>query len=139
MALVVFNDGVKRNLGALLAHSGLILNLYQNDYFPLADSVLGNFIECNFSGYNFQIIAPADWGPVIFEGGAAQSIAIPFTFALFGGVVGNLIYGYWVEDAITGEMVCGERISNAPYSMIPGAPPFVLRPHYAVMTMFPGP
>lgn len=78
MPLVVFDDAEAYLLDLLMRTDDLSgevwhLHLYQNDFTPLADSVLADFFECNFSGYDVIELTRADWSEASSVGGIAQT------------------------------------------------------------------
>jgi len=99
---------------AVFTFPNAILHLYKNNYTPVDTSVLGNFIEANFSGYNFVTTA---MGAAVEIGGKATSTdAAARLFTHNGGGTANSIYGYYVTDFAITKVVWAERFA-APISM----------------------
>jgi hypothetical protein len=82
--------------------------LFQNDYTPNADTVIADLTECTFTGYARVTLTTFTAPYLTAEGkGAIQSplanfnTASPFT-------VGQLAYGYFVED-VDGDLLLAGR------------------------------
>lgn len=72
------------------------VHLFQNDLTPTPSTVLADLEECDFSGYTEKVVTallPAYIDPA---GGASAQIPTQ-QFDHTGGVVSNMVYGFWVE------------------------------------------
>jgi hypothetical protein len=114
MALVVPDVGELYILAAWIAGyppSSLKVHLYQNNYTPVDSSVLGSFTEATFSGYASAVFAFAAPSEVANK---AKAVAIsPTVFTHNGGGTANTIYGYFVKDLATGDLVWAERFGSS--------------------------
>ncbi len=105
------------NVGALnnieLLRTDLVnceVNLFQNDYQPVPATVLADLTVATFSGYAAEVVAallPAYLDPI--GGASAQIGTIQFDHS--GGVVSNIIFGFWAENA-GGDLIMVGRFEN---------------------------
>jgi len=83
--------------------------LYQNNYTPVQGSTLSNFTVATFSGY------AADWttfGPATIVSNKGKIVATtPVSFVHNGGATSNTIYGYYIVDTVTNEVVWAEKFA----------------------------
>lgn len=136
--LVLANSGALRNLRVLLANSTLEIGLYQSDTQPERDSVLSDFAECDFSGYARKVVLPGDWQDPYLDHKQAKSIGPGLAWEFSSGAVENLIFGYFVIDQDTDELVWAERDPRGGFLMADGAQPYVVNLSYSVFGEFGG-
>jgi len=112
MSLVVPDVGELIILDALVAGDTLAAfecRLYQNNYTPVQGSVIGSFTVATFSGY------AADWcafGSATTVSNKAKIVGTTdVEFTHNGGGTSNTIYGYYVVDTVSGEVVWAERFA----------------------------
>lgn len=126
MAIVVVNEGA----GQLLRYTiGLddvdggpnwILRLNQNNVSVVPGTVLGDFAECDFTGYNEQSLSPTSWGsPSIISNRASSTYApgTPFDFTNTGSA--QAVYGYYVVLTSLGICLFAEQFAT-PRTLLPG-------------------
>lgn len=86
------------------------LRLFQNNFIPNDDSRLADFVEANFSGYSRVDLT---WGgfPILLGDGKAQITAdqSPVTFSYNGGLISNIVYGFYVADPTRGKVLWAQR------------------------------
>jgi len=112
MALVVPDVGeviLLDNINSSLDMSAFECRLYQNNYTPVQGSVLGDFTVATFSGY------AADWttfGAASIVSNKAKIVAsAPVSFVHNGGGTSNTIYGYYIVDLASSQVVWAEKFS----------------------------
>lgn len=96
---------------ALTTDEDYVLNLYQNDYTPVAGSTDADFTVATFTNYAEKTIARSDWGAASTVSGKGESEAPTQTWTC--GVTGNTVYGYWVEGATSGTVLWAEKFDTA--------------------------
>lgn len=114
--LIVPNDSKKTNMQLILngLFIGTKIRLFQNNYTPVAATVIGDLTEATFSGYaQITLAGGAVAGALDAENRAVITWnAVTFTKA---GATGNTIYGYYIVDN-GGVLLWLERF-DAPISM----------------------
>lgn len=119
MPLVVTDVGEKVMLDYVRAGSvlsGANLHLYKNNYLPVDSSVAADFTVATFTGYG---------GAILGSGVAATTVGgkayVPFTQRTFSvsanGGPSNSIYGYYIYNSGTGQLLFAERFAAGPYTM----------------------
>lgn len=112
MALKVPNIGLEELLPLLTAElAGAEVCLFENNYTPVAGSLVGNFTEATFPGYAREPLA--NWTAVVIAADHARQDAddCEFTLSATGGPYS--VYGYYVLSA-GGDLLWAERDPNAP-------------------------
>jgi len=75
----------------------MVVRLFQNDLNPTIDTVLGDFVEADFSGYTEK--SAVTFGNSVFqEDNNAVSEAPSQTWVQTAATVTNLVYGYYVLE-----------------------------------------
>lgn len=118
MALVVPDVGEIQSLTELVAAWGgdLVVDLYQNDYTPVAASVVGSFTVATFSGYAQEALAGGAVNPAVDGDSRAFATWDEVEFTHNGGGTSNSVYGYYVRDG-GGNLLWAERFDAAPIAM----------------------
>jgi len=106
------------DIKAVLGVTGKI-RLFSNDIVPSVNSVVGDFTECNFTGYSAVDtigLAATSWqsqgAAVCFtDPQAAFNTASPYT-------VGQTVYGYYYTAGTTPDYLIGAERFTTPKSMI---------------------
>lgn len=109
------------------------IKLFQNNYIPVAGTVIGDLTEATFSGYAAQALAGGAVSGMLDASGraVAQWNAVTFTKA---GATGNTIYGYYVIDG-SGNLLWAERFDSSIAMNTDGA--FIqLTPKFTGMSQF---
>jgi len=86
---------------ALINADTIAIKLFQNDLTPGPNTVVGDFVEADFSGYAVVAVNQVGIAWDDDDGNAAQS----FDNAHFQGTTGavtNTIYGWWMTGTIDG-------------------------------------
>lgn len=89
--------------------AGTTVFLYQNDLVPTRAMVIGDFVECDFTGYASVTSVAVFQGP--FSGGLTGPYlqgALSYFTAGAPFTTPNAVYGYYVTDAL-GDLVMAER------------------------------
>ena len=116
MTLTVPNQAEAILLSNLLnvsAPQDLVVKLYNSDTTPAETDTVATYTEIYGGGYADVTLVPGDW--VITPGTPTLAAHPEITFA-FTGSVGN-IYGYYVVQAISGDLVWAERFTNGPFNI----------------------
>lgn len=96
------------------------LKLFKSNTTPAETDVAGTHTEADFTGYSAAALSGASWG---FTEGGAGSPSISFasyaqqTFTSTAGSQNQPIYGYFVEQAISGLLLFAERFDDGPYTI----------------------
>lgn len=90
--------------------------LYQNDLTPTPEDVLGDYVPCDYDGAS---LLPVLWGsdPFIETSGTATMYGATLIFQPTGTAMPNPVYGYYVINSITAELLYAQRFSGAPLSI----------------------
>lgn len=109
------------------AAAGSLLRLFKNNFTPTPESVIGDFVEADFDGYD-DVDLEADWSePTRVEAGHWMMETSEYQFDPPAMGDPQTIYGaYLVHD---GEVVQSKRFAN-PIIMEVGGLPFRLRARY---------
>jgi len=100
------------------AYSTGVVSLFKNNITPDNDTVYGDFVFADFSG--FAPVQPPTWGSTVPDGnGNASQTALVCEFAHDGGGTDNDIYGwaYLYYNGGTPYFAFGERFADAPREM----------------------
>jgi len=111
-AVVLYpNVGCLANMELIRTNLALCkVNLYQNDYYPVAGTLLADMEVADFDGYvekTVTALLPAYLDPA---GGASAQIAT-IQWDHDGGPTGNIVYGFWVETA-GGDLILAGRFEE---------------------------
>ena len=113
MSLIVPNSGKIQLLDALLASEDMTLKLYKNNVTPTAYSVIGDFTECDFSGYSEKTLTAGDWGAASILGTEASSTYNDVQEWTCGATP-NDVYGYFVVGVDSGILLWAELFYDDP-------------------------
>lgn len=117
MSLVVPQTGLDQILFILASNWDTLntVHLYQNNLSPVYGTVLGDFLECTFSGYGAQAIGP--WpGPLPVGDGVHEIMTAPTLTFTSGTGSSNNVYGYYCLDG-SGNLIFAELFPGGPYDM----------------------
>ena len=101
----IINDRWVASIGANIS-----LRLFQNNYTPVAASVIGNFTIATFPGY--ASLVPAFGASVTVGGKGTITDAAARVFTCTGGGAVQTIYGYYVVDTANAQVIYAERFDN---------------------------
>lgn len=100
-------------LGKLQPAVDLKLHLFVNNYTPVVGSTSSDFTECTAPGYAAIDLPASGWTGSTTAGVASYSHATA-TFAITGpGSPGQTVYGHYIEDATTGDVISAQLWSTA--------------------------
>lgn len=89
------------------------VRLFQNNVTPDSDTVIGDLTIATFSGYASQTLAGCSLvGPTTHVEGIESG---PYIFTHNGGGTSNNIYGYYVVNTSTGNLLVAQRAAFAPF------------------------
>lgn len=84
---------------SMFASMGLRCRLYQNDFQPEDDSEIGDFDECDFSGYDgWKDVSTWSAGGIFWNAPRMTMPGPVATWVVATGGVENDVYGYYVTD-----------------------------------------
>lgn len=109
MAIFTPNEGLIRKLTQIKAYSNWIVELYKNDYTPVAGSIASNFTRCDFPGY--AGLAASFGAVAINAGGQAEMTSALLTFTQTAAQV-STVYGYAVVNNTGTEVLFAERFGT---------------------------
>lgn len=90
----------------------LSLRLFKNDFVPSASTVLGSFVEADFTGYYRRDLPRADWSAPATVNGRARSEhgTAPLVWTNTGAA--QTVYGYYILDPGTAFIWWCERFDT---------------------------
>lgn len=111
------NEGLSIVLNQLsawaTANNFMELRLFKNDFIPAVDSVIGDFVEANFSGYAAVILN--SWVNIFGEPDGKRGIQDdPHTFVCNSLSSLNEIYGYYIVNNDEGRLMFAQRADGDP-------------------------
>jgi len=95
------------------APQDLVLKLYGSDTTPSETDTNASYTEISGGGYAAITLTPANW--VVTPGSPTAAVYPEQTFS-FSSAVGN-IYGYYVVQAVSGDLLWAERFTNGPFNI----------------------
>jgi len=104
------------------------VGLFANDRLPLLDDLVGDYIPCDFSGYNGLRLFYG-WSAPVASGVFSMSSASPIVWAHDGGPINNLVYGYYVLDRF-GVLAFAERFCDGPFVLDRAGRKLVITPTF---------
>jgi hypothetical protein len=104
---------------ARIASNSLTWHLYTNVGPPDLSYTLGSFTEAGWAGYTPQTVAPASFTTTGVSGHLGYMIAGPVSFGNTSGV-NQQAYGYFITDAVTGDLVGCAQFDSAPITIVTG-------------------
>lgn len=136
MQLVMMKDGMIALLNAALRgipfHA--FYGLFQNDWTPTPDSVIGQVQPCDFSGYA-GLISVGLWLAPTIVGQVAVTESTPRTWTRGVGPNSNWVSGYYVVDS-SGVLLWGERDPGPPAAMIVPGDIYQVTPAFSQSSRF---
>jgi hypothetical protein len=114
MSLVVPDVGEVYIMNSWLAGfppSSLFVRLYQNNFTPDQNTLLSDLTVATFSGYAQASVTLGTFTTVAHKAKSVGTAAQVFTHN--GGGTSNTIYGYYVVDTFTGNLVWVERFGSS--------------------------
>lgn len=99
--------------------SGLVYDLYLNDYVPVLSSQLADFQRANWSGYNSITVAAAAWTIASVAADVGKFSAPPIGFNNPSGSPVTF-YGFYVKDSTNTILLSAARFDLAPITLPPG-------------------
>jgi hypothetical protein len=116
MTLLVANGSeilMMENFLNKTAPQDLILKLYSSDTTPAETDTVATYTETSGGGYAEFALVAATW---TVTGGNPTTAAYPEHTFSFTGAAGN-VYGYYVVQAISGDLMWAERFPSAPLNI----------------------
>jgi len=117
MAIVFTNSGeliALKNLLNNLPPETLELRLYSNNKVPAKTDVTGDYTQVTGFGYSAVTLNPNDF---VYTPGDPSTAAFPQITFTFTGAAGS-IYGYYVVQETSGQLMFANRFANAPITVI---------------------
>ena len=119
MSLIVPLAALPKHLDYLVGawQTPVTLKLFQNDLTPDADTVLGDFVEADFTGYTSKNASALGFSAAAVVPPRALVSSGPFTWTVGNPVItGNYVFGYYVIDGF-GDLLWCERPASGPAPM----------------------
>jgi len=95
------------------APQDLVIKLYSSDTTPAETDTVATYTETSGGGYSDETLVAANW---TVTPGAPTSASYPEVVFAFTGAAGN-IYGYYIVQAVSGDLVWAERFTNGPFNV----------------------
>jgi hypothetical protein len=95
------------------APQSLVLRLFSNNYTPSSTDTVSNYTELSGYGYSSVALTPSNF--TFTQGNPVTGTYPQITFTFTGAA--GLIYGYFVTQASSGNLIFANRFSNAPISI----------------------
>ena len=117
MAVVIPDVGKLRFMDWMLINedpltSPVVVNLFKNDYTPVAGTTTGDFVLADFTGYTSKDIERTDWTAPAIIGGKASVTAPSAPMHWDNSGSSQTVYGYWVEDPDSGDVLWAKRFDT---------------------------
>ena len=101
-----------------------LLRLYDNNFVPSKNTVVGNLTETSASGYTALTLSGANWTVATSTLGTNSATYSEQTFNFSTAVT---IYGYYVTD-LSSNLLWVERFSTAPFTLPAGGGEIAITP-----------
>ena len=116
MALIVPNGGEVIALQAMLGKRPAdvvhTLCLYENNVTPGESDTVVTYTTATFSGYASEEVSADDW--TITAGAPSSAACVQKSFTSDAAQSAQSIYGYFLVEASSGDLVYAERFSSTP-------------------------
>lgn len=117
-------------LGLTNTPPSLVLHLFVNQWNLANNTVAANLVECTVPGYAAIPLIPANWVGSTTNGvGTYTYPVLSFTFTGPGSPA-QTIYGHWIGDSVTGNVLWGFTWPN-PYAIPASGSTIYLAPSWA--------
>ncbi len=117
MAFVASNAGEVVALNMLFkdtAPEDFTLKLFQSDSTPGASTDSTDLTICDFTGYSNKTLTRSSFNTAATDGTGAY---ITYPEQSYNCTSVQTVYGYWIEDATSGDYIGGERFAT-PYDLV---------------------
>ena len=112
-----------------------VLHLYQNNITPADGDTLATYTEATFSGYA-EITLDA-WSAAFTDAGNKARVEEEAReFLHNGGAVNNSIYGYYITNVGSTQLLWAERNPAAPVVINAGNPSYTVLPRFTLNSEF---
>lgn len=119
MPIVLPNEAEAIALRSIINDEELDVRIFQNDMVPDDDTVLADFVECDFTGYTAALLSNINF--TVTPGTAGNpAVALYDSVISFTGTTDQALqycYGYYVVGRTSGALRWCERFTDAPYSI----------------------
>jgi hypothetical protein len=120
MAGLLVNLGESRMLGLIVNKDtttrDLVLKLYKSNTTPADTDTAGTYTEATFTGYSNVTLTGASW--TVTEANPSTATYGQQTFTSSTGSQNETVYGYFLTTATEGRLICAERFSDGPYTIV---------------------
>lgn len=107
----------------------LSVGLYVNNVSPTYATVLSDLTECTAAGYSEQALSAGSWTGSTSAGVASYAYpAVTFTMTGSGG--GQTIYGHFIKDTVTGELL-RSQLWGTPFAIPSGGAVVTVTPAWS--------
>lgn len=92
----------------------VMVSLYKNDHTPTLDDSLGNYTECDFSGYISENVFGSQWySPVLVNHVLSIDYDTPFDWTVLAAPdPAQTVYGYYLTSDNGGVLMWSERFET---------------------------
>jgi hypothetical protein len=117
MAIIVPNEGEielldKMLVDALHTNETYILRLFKNDYTPSATTVVGSFLEADFTNYAEKTLTRGGFNSAVLNAYNEAEVTYGGEQSWTCGATGNTIYGYYVVGNTSGRVLWCQRFGE---------------------------
>lgn len=89
-------------------------HLYTNDYSPTVFTVLGDFVEANYTGYAVKVVdTTTDLTYFLQPDGSVVAGAASQLWTPTGPAVSNEVFGYYVTESTSAALLWAERFAES--------------------------
>ena len=94
----------------------LILNLFKSNTTPADTDTAATYTEADFTGYTAKTMTGTSW--TVTSGDPTEAAYAQQTFASTAGSQNQSVYGYYVVQVSSTELMWAERFTDGPYTIV---------------------
>lgn len=98
------------------APENLVLRLFKNNITPGDSDVTASYTEADFTGYANVTLAGSSW--TVTSGDPTEASYAQQAFTSSAGSQNQSVYGYYVTQVSSTELMWAERFSDGPYTIV---------------------
>jgi hypothetical protein len=115
MSFITTLTGQQFFLNAIVNADILLLHLYSNDRIPSKTDVVTNYTDVVSAGYAPKLLTPSDW--VIAVDALSGDYVATFPEQVFSFDDLLQVYGYYITDHNSANLILAERFTTAPVTL----------------------
>lgn len=110
------------------------VHLFQNNYSPVYNSVLANFVDASFPGYHIRSIAI--WIVTPLAVGVQIQAQNPVVFTQSASAPLQLVYGFYIKDNVSNKLLMAYRDPNGPYPFENAGDNLSIQPTFTCLSQY---